>query len=134
SEAFDGEVGAAMRRHEKPDDAFFDDLQEALLAADCGVELSERLGHALRARVKAERIRDARHAVAALKGEILAVMTAHDRALRLQARPSVVLAVGVNGSGKTTTLGKLAHRLRQEERTALIAAADTYRAAANHQL
>jgi fused signal recognition particle receptor len=134
TDTFGGEVREAIRRHDKPDDAFFDDLLDALLSADCGVELSERLVRSLRARVKAEHINDAQHAVAALKGEILAVMAGYDRTLRLEARPSVVLAVGVNGSGKTTTLGKLAHRLRIADRTALIAAADTYRAAAIDQL
>jgi len=118
----------------KADDAFFDDLLEVLISADCGVELSERLVLALRDRVRRERIHDAAAAIAALKAEILAVMSTYDRSLHLTGVPSVVLVVGVNGSGKTTTLGKLAHRLREEGRSALIAAADTYRAAAIDQM
>ena len=118
----------------KADDAFFDDLLEVLVSADCGVELSERLVVALRDRVRREQIGDAAAAIAALKAEILAVMSTYDRSLHLGDVPSVVLVVGVNGSGKTTTLGKLAHRLREEGRTSLIAAADTYRAAAIDQM
>lgn len=118
----------------KPDDTFFDDLLEVLISADCGVELSERLVVSLRDRVRRERIADASGAIAALKAEILAVMNTYDRSLHLSDVPSVVLVVGVNGSGKTTTLGKLAHRLREEGRTSLIAAADTYRAAAIDQM
>jgi len=121
-------------RHGKPDDAFFDELLEVLLAADCGVELSERLTAALRRRVKAEHIREASAAVDGLKAEILAVMDTFDRNLHLDARPSVVLVVGVNGGGKTTTVGKLAYRLQLEERSVIVAAADTYRAAAVDQL
>ena len=131
---FAGEVRDLAGRHDKPDDAFFDDLLEVMLGADCGAELSERLVAALRRRVSAEHIRDATAAVAALRAEILAVMESLDRALHIEARPSVVLIVGVNGSGKTTTLGKLAYRLRLEERTVLIAAADTYRAAGIDQV
>jgi fused signal recognition particle receptor len=105
-----------------------------LIAADCGVELSERLVAALRQRARRDRFADGAEAIAALKGEILAVMNTYDRSLNLAAVPSVVLVVGVNGSGKTTTIGKLAYRLSEEGRTALIAAADTYRAAAIDQM
>jgi fused signal recognition particle receptor len=134
AEAFGGGVRATLLAHRKPDAAFYDDLTEVLIGADCGVELSERLVRSLRTRVDREKIRDAEGAVTALKGEILAVMETYDRGLNLEARPSVVLVVGVNGSGKTTTIGKLAYRLRQEERVPLVAAADTYRAAAIDQM
>jgi fused signal recognition particle receptor len=118
----------------KVDEAFFDDLLEVLVSADCGVELSERLVASLRDTVRREKVGDAAGAIAALKAEILAVMNTYDRSLNLGDVPSIVLVVGVNGSGKTTTLGKLAHRLREEGRTSLIAAADTYRAAAIDQM
>ena len=129
----DGLLDAAQVHH-KADDAFYDALLEVLLGADAGVELSERLVSALRLRAGAERIRTAATAIDALKQEILDVMKGYDRGLHLDARPSVVLVIGVNGSGKTTTIGKLAYRLRLEGRTSIIAAADTYRAAAIDQM
>jgi fused signal recognition particle receptor len=116
------------------DESFYDDLLEILVAADAGMGVAEKLVDRLRERVRDERIPDAEQALAALKGEMLALLEQRDRALRLDAAPAVVLVVGVNGSGKTTTLGKFAHRLREEGRTTLLAAADTFRAAAIEQL
>jgi fused signal recognition particle receptor len=118
----------------KLDDGFYEELTEVLIAADCGVELAERLATALRQRARREKLEDGATAISALKAEILAVMSTYDRSLNLSAVPSVVLVVGVNGSGKTTTIGKLAYRLQEEGRSSLIAAADTYRAAAIDQM
>jgi fused signal recognition particle receptor len=134
SSAFSSEMHGLAAPGRKLDEAFYDDLIEVLIAADCGPELSERLAHALRLRARREKLADGAAAIAALKAEILAVMETYDRSLNLRAVPSVVLVVGVNGSGKTTTIGKLAYRLREEGRTSLIAAADTYRAAAIDQM
>ncbi|MGA8014434.1 MAG: signal recognition particle-docking protein FtsY [Candidatus Dormiibacterota bacterium] len=116
------------------DDDFYDDLLQVLVGADCGMPVAERLVERLRTRVRDERMVDAERALAALKGEMLAVLSSRDRRLRIDSVPSVVIMVGVNGSGKTTTIGKLAHRLRDEGRTCLIAAADTFRAAAIDQM
>ncbi len=116
------------------DDAFYDDLLQVLVGADCGMPVAERLVERLRTRVRDERMVDAERALAALKEEMLVVLSARDRRLRIDSVPSVVIMVGVNGSGKTTTIGKLAHRLRDEGRTCLIAAADTFRAAAIDQM
>ena len=116
------------------DDAFYDDLHEVLLAADCGPRVSEELTETLRERVRTERIADAETALQTLKDEMLRVLETRDRKLQLGAIPSVVFVVGVNGSGKTTTIGKFAHRLRSEGKEVLIAAADTYRAAAIDQM
>jgi fused signal recognition particle receptor len=132
--AFSTEMHGLSAPGRKLDDAFFEELTEVLIAADCGVELSERLAAALRQRVRREKLADGAHAIAALKAEILAVMNTYDRSLNLSAVPSVVLIVGVNGSGKTTTIGKLAYRLAEEGRSSLIAAGDTYRAAAIDQM
>jgi fused signal recognition particle receptor len=134
SNAFSSEMHGLSVTGRKLDDAFYDDLTEVLISADCGPELSERLALALRLRARREKLSDGAGAIAALKAEILAVMETYDRSLHLQSIPSVVLVVGVNGSGKTTTIGKLAYRLREEGRTSLIAAADTYRAAAIDQM
>ena len=116
------------------DDSFYDDLLEILVAADAGMGVAEQLVERLRERVRDERIPDAERALEALKAEMLALLDRRERRLNIDAVPSVVLVVGVNGSGKTTTLGKFAHRLREDGRTALLAAADTYRAAAIDQL
>ncbi|HEV7677330.1 MAG TPA: signal recognition particle-docking protein FtsY [Candidatus Dormibacteraeota bacterium] len=116
------------------DDTFYDDLLEILIGADAGMGVAEQLVERLRERVRDERIPDAEQALAALKEEMLALLEQRDRRLNIDAVPSVVLVVGVNGSGKTTTLGKFAHRLREDGKTALLAAADTYRAAAIDQL
>lgn len=127
-------IRGAFRIRGKLDDDFYEDVLEALISADCGVATSERLVERLRERVREDRIRDTAVALDALKAEILALLRRRDRTLRIQDVPSVVLMVGVNGSGKTTTTGKLAYRLGQEGRTPLVAAADTYRAAAIDQM
>ena len=127
-------IRGAFRIRGKLDEDFYDDVLEALISADCGVATSERLVEQLRARVRADHIRDGAAALDALKAELLELLRQRDRTLRIQDVPSVVLMVGVNGSGKTTTTGKLAYRLRQEGRIPLVAAADTYRAAAIDQM
>ena len=127
-------IRGAFRIRGKLDDEFYDDVLEALISADCGVATSERLVEQLRERVREDRIRDGAAALDALKAEILGLLRQRDRTLRIQHVPSVVLMVGVNGSGKTTTTGKMAYRLRQEGRIPLVAAADTYRAAAIDQM
>jgi fused signal recognition particle receptor len=116
------------------DDSFYEDLLQVLVGADCGLVMSERMVERLRTRVREERLSTVEQALRALKAEMLEVLEARDRKLHLDGLPAVVLAVGVNGSGKTTTIGKLAHRLREDGRTTLIAAADTFRAAAIDQM
>src|ERR1700736_5356862 len=128
--AFSEQVRDAVLLRRDLDDDFYDDLLEILVGADAGMGVAEQLVSSLRERVRLERIGTAEEALAALKTEMLALLQVRDRSLRLDARPSVVVVVGVNGSGKTTTLGKFAHRLRAEGLTPLVAAADTFRAAA----
>ncbi len=132
--AFSEQVRDTVLLRRDLDDDFYDDLLEILIGADAGMGVAERLVTSLRERVRLERIGSAEEALLALKAEMLALLTVRDRALHLDARPSVVVVVGVNGSGKTTTLGKFAHRLRGEGLTPLIAAADTFRAAAIDQM
>jgi fused signal recognition particle receptor len=122
-----------LLRHDL-DDAFYEDLLQVLVGADCGLVMSERLVGQLRTRVRDEKLATPEQALRALKAEMLEVLLARDRRLDLEGMPAVLLAVGVNGSGKTTTIGKLAHRLHAEGRTTLIAAADTFRAAAIDQM
>jgi fused signal recognition particle receptor len=132
--AFSEQVRDTVLLRRDLDDDFYDDLLEILVGADAGMGVAEQLVATLRERVRMERIGTAEDALVALKAEMLVMLEARDRALHLDDRPSVVLVVGVNGSGKTTTLGKLAHRLQGEGRTALVAAADTFRAAAIDQM
>jgi fused signal recognition particle receptor len=134
SEQFAEQVQDIVLLRRDLDDSFYDDLLEVLLAADVGVATAEPVVEILRRRVLVERIPDAEAALMALKEEMIAILEARDRTLRLDAHPSVVLIVGVNGNGKTTTIGKLAYRLRNDGGSALVAAADTYRAAAIEQL
>jgi fused signal recognition particle receptor len=116
------------------DDDLYDDLLEILVGADAGMGTAEALIAGLRERVRKERLTTSEEALGALKEEMTVLLESRDRTLQTEVHPSVVLLVGVNGSGKTTTAGKLAWRLREQGHTTLIAAADTYRAAAIDQL
>ena len=116
------------------DDSFYDDLLDVLIGADVGMKTAEPLVTTLRRRVKDERIADAATALEVLKQEMTGLLQSRARTLYVLGHPSVVLVVGVNGNGKTTTIGKLAHRMREDGYLTLVAAADTYRAAAIDQL
>ena len=114
------------------DQAYYDELEEILLRADLGVGTTEAVIARLREHARAgARTPDA--ARAALR-EILVEALGSPAPLVLEPRPAVILVLGVNGTGKTTTIGKLAHRLRADSRRVLLAAADTFRAAAADQL
>ncbi len=132
--AFSEQVKDSVMLRRDLDDEFYDDLLEVLVGADTGMGVAETFVSALRLRVKTERISTAEQALAGLKAEMLEALNSRDRRLSLDQSPSVVVVVGVNGSGKTTTLGKLAHRLKEEGRSVVIAAADTFRAAAIDQM
>ncbi len=113
---------------------FFDELEEALILADAGVETAGRAVEALRKRVKERGLRGG-EAVRTAFGEVLTeLLEVGDRTLALGTKPSVILMVGVNGVGKTTTIGKLASRFTSEGKKVLLAAGDTFRAAAAEQL
>ena len=116
------------------DASFFDDLEVTLIAADAGVPTTERVLNDLRNQAAGAHLRSPAQAVGYLKADLLKTMASQKRSLNLDGSPAVILVVGVNGSGKTTTIGKLAHLLRTEGRHPLLAAADTYRAAAIDQL
>ena len=116
------------------DPAFWDDLEATLLAADVGVPVATRVVQRLREAAAGAHLRTPQDALAYLKQTLAAEMAQRSRTLNLEGRPAVVLVVGVNGSGKTTTIGKLAFWLRGRGHRPLLAAADTYRAAAIEQL
>ena len=135
-----GLVGAMLgvRKRAGITDESWDDLEEALLKADVGVRVTDELLGGLRARVKSKEITDPDSLLAALRAEMTGRLSGADRSLKLAARgsglPDVWLFVGVNGVGKTTTIGKLGARQAAEGHKVLMAAGDTFRAAAAEQL
>jgi fused signal recognition particle receptor len=116
------------------DASFWDDLEATLIAADAGMPVTERVVEELRNQAAGAHLRTPEQALGYLRHDLLQEMAPRQRALSLDGSPAVILVVGVNGSGKTTTIGKLAHLLRGEGMRPLLAAADTYRAAAIDQL
>ena len=113
---------------------FYEELEESMILADMGVETSCKAVELLRERVKEEKLRDAEEIRNALKDILVQMLNVGDTALKLGTRPSVVLVIGVNGVGKTTAIGKLAHALSAQGKKVLLCAADTFRAAAADQL
>ncbi|NOZ95828.1 MAG: signal recognition particle-docking protein FtsY [Acidobacteria bacterium] len=129
-------VGDALRRTGPVEPVHIDRLEEALIAADTGVELSLRLAEELRNRVRKGTLEDAAELRPAVREQLLELLRAAEAASvpRGGGPPRVTLLVGVNGTGKTTTAAKLAKRLKESGRSVLLAAADTFRAAAVEQL
>ena len=118
------------------DEEFFEELEESLILADVGVATSLKLSERLRERAKADRIKEREQLWGALEEEIAAILAEHQgEGMNLQdGRLNILMMIGVNGAGKTTTIGKLASRYKAAGKTVLLAAADTYRAAAAEQL
>ncbi len=116
------------------DDELWDDLEEILIAADFGVPTMEKIVTGLRAVAEQDRYRTSDEVVARFKRDVQHFLTLPNAGLQLDRPPAVVLVVGVNGSGKTTTIGKLATALRKARKRVLVVAADTFRAAAAEQL
>ncbi|MDF3982135.1 signal recognition particle-docking protein FtsY [Luteibacter sp. PPL554] len=122
-------------RHPKLDDDLLDELETALITADVGVEASTRLVEALRKRMHKREFADAQALLTALRAELVALLKPVERPLDVGTHtPFVILTVGINGVGKTTTIGKLARRYADEGRSVMLAAGDTFRAAAVEQL
>ena len=119
----------------KIDESLYEDLESALLQADCGVAASAAILESLRARVRREKIEDAEGLKRALRDSVAELLAPLEKKLDVtRARPFVIMVAGVNGSGKTTSIGKLAKWLQSEGRSVLLAAGDTFRAAAREQL
>ena len=118
---------------QKVDEAFYEELEEAMILADMGVETTEKLLDALMNVLKAERISDRDTAREKLSG-LIAEAVRPKKAFSPEEGPAVLLIVGVNGVGKTTSVGKMANKYHQEGRNVMLAAADTFRAAAAEQL
>ena len=126
-----GNIDSLLTRWKKADPILLEELEEILISSDTGAIVAERLIE----KVKKARGSEPEDVKDALKEEMLNILTEHEGALKLpDARPAVVLIIGVNGTGKTTTIGKLSDKLRGEGKKVIIAAADTFRAAAIEQL
>ncbi|NLF34727.1 MAG: signal recognition particle-docking protein FtsY [Clostridiales bacterium] len=116
------------------DDEFYEELEETLILSDMGVHTAQAVVETLRRRVKEERIKELEGARTCVKSVLREMLDVGPTELDLSTKPSVVLFIGVNGVGKTTTIGKLGRRYKEEGKKVLLCAADTFRAAAAEQL
>ena len=118
----------------KVDEELFEELEEILITSDVGMETSTRIVADLRERVRRDHIADAEGVRQAIREEVAGILATEAGTLQLRTRPSVVVIIGVNGVGKTTSIGKIAHLLKGQGKKVIVAAADTFRAAAIDQL
>lgn len=132
-DGFMSKLELLMNSFTKIDEDFFDELEETLILSDIGAETSMEICDKLRQAVKRTGATDPAD-VKKLLREIIAEMLTGGNELRLDTKPSVIMVIGVNGAGKTTTIGKLAANLRSQGKKVIVAAADTFRAAAIDQL
>ncbi len=128
-----GKIQSLLSSFSKIDEDLFEELEETLILSDIGATTSAKICDELRVRVKKEGIEDPSKILDLLK-DIISDMLGEEQPLNLSTTPSVVLVIGVNGVGKTTTIGKLSNQLTKEGKKVLVAAADTFRAAAIDQL
>ena len=133
-DALSNTLGQVFSGFSELDDDFYDELEESLILADLGVETSGKAVERLRKRVREDHLKTTEEAKDALKDILTEMLNVGTPELNLTTRPSVILVIGVNGVGKTTTIGKLATRLVKEGKKVLLVAGDTFRAAAADQL
>ena len=118
----------------KVDEEFLEELEEILIMSDIGIETSTQIIDKLRERMKKEKIEDEEEVKRVLREEMQEILEVTDKDLHLNTKPSIILVIGVNGVGKTTSIGKIANRLAKDGKKVVVAAADTFRAAAVEQL
>ena len=127
-----GKIEGLLKKFSKIDEELFEELEETLILCDIGVNTSVKICDELRDRVKKENVKDPEMIRDMLK-DVIADMLGEDQPLDMSTTPSVILVIGVNGVGKTTTIGKLSYSLHQQGKKVIVAAADTFRAAAIDQ-
>ena len=132
--SFDEKINNVFGTFRKVDEDFLEELEEILIMSDIGMDTSVKIVDKLRSTIKKENLKDEEDVKKALRKEMQNVLDEVDNKLNLETKPSVILVVGVNGVGKTTSIGKIANRLRKEGKKVVVAAADTFRAAAVEQL
>lgn len=133
-QSFNDKVNNVFSAFRKVDEELLEELEEALIMSDVGVETSTKIIANLRDKIKKQNLKEADEVKQALREEIQNIFDEIDNTLHLDTTPSIILVVGVNGVGKTTSIGKIANRLKQDGKKVVIAAADTFRAAAVEQL
>lgn len=134
SQAITNQVNTVFKTFVKVDEELFESLEEALIMADLGFETSTYIIEELRDRVKTKHINDGNDVKTELQNVIADILTECDTSMHLETAPAVILVIGVNGVGKTTSIGKLATHYKNRGKKVLLAAADTFRAAAIDQL
>ncbi len=132
--SFDEKINNVFSNFRKVDEEFLDELEEILIMSDIGMDTSIKIMGNLRERIKKEKIQDETEVKQALREEMQKILDVTDINLHLNTKPSVILVIGVNGVGKTTSIGKIASRLSRDGKKVVVAAADTFRAAAVEQL
>ena len=132
--SFDEKINNVFKNFRKVDEDFLDELEEELRMSDIGMNTSIKIISNLREKIKKEKIQDEEEVKQALREEMQKILDVTDIELHLNTKPSVILVVGVNGVGKTTSIGKMANRLAKNGKKVVVAAADTFRAAAVEQL
>ena len=133
-ESINEKINDVFSNFRKVDEEFLDELEEALIMSDIGIETSTKIISNLRDRIKKEKIEEEEQVKETLREEIEKILEISDNSLKLETKPSVILVIGVNGVGKTTSIGKMAARLARDGKKVVVAAADTFRAAAVEQL
>lgn len=132
--SFTDRIDQVLSAFVKIDEELFEELEEILITADVGVEAAQKIISGLREEVKQKRVTDAMQVKTLLEDEIKKIFEGSEQGLKMETIPSVILVIGVNGVGKTTSIGKIASMLTQKGKKVIIAAADTFRAAAGEQL
>ena len=133
-ESINDKINNVFSNFRKVDEELLEELEEALIMSDMGVETSTQIISNLREKIKKEKIGESEQVKEALREEIEKILEKWDNSLKLETKPSVILVIGVNGVGKTTSIGKMAARLARDGKKVIVAAADTFRAAAVEQL
>ena len=133
-DALSNTLGSVFSGFSEIDDDFYDELEESLILADLGVDTAVKATDRLRKTIKERHLKTTEEAKTALKEILVDMLNVGDTALNLSTKPSVILVIGVNGVGKTTTIGKIATQLKNQGKNVLLVAGDTFRAAAADQL
>ena len=133
-ESFNDKINDVFSAFRKVDEELLEELEEALIMSDIGMDTSLKIIANLRERIKKQNIQDTQQVKEVLREEMMEILDSVDASLKLDTKPAVILVVGVNGVGKTTSIGKIASRLHKDGKKVVVAAADTFRAAAVEQL